>query len=238
MDNIIELKNINKIYGDSIESQTQVLFDINIGFEEGSFNSIIGESGSGKSTALNIMGTLDKPTSGEIYIAGKRTDTMNNVELARLRNETIGFIFQFHHLLPEFTAKENVLIPYKIMHNHVTKEVEEWADELMDYVGLSKVKNNLASKMSGGQQQRTAIARALMNKPKIILADEPTGNLDTESTRTVCSILRGINEKLNTTFIIITHDRKMAERADRIIEIADGKIAMDRISENLEGTKC
>ena len=225
MGKIIELKNINKIYGEAIK--TQVLFDIGVSFEESSFNSIIGESGSGKSTLLNIIGTLDKPTSGEVYITGKRTDTMSKLDLAKLRNETIGFIFQFHYLLPEFTAKENVLMPYKIMNYKVTKEVDQWADELIDYVGLSKVANNMATNMSGGQQQRTAIARALINKPKIILADEPTGNLDSETTENVYSILRDINEKLKTTFLIITHDQRIAEKTDRIIQVKDGKINMD-----------
>ncbi len=225
INNIIELKNINKIYGDKIK--TQVLYDINISFEENSFNSIIGESGSGKSTMLNIIGTLDKPTSGEVYICGKRTDTMDKTELAFLRNKTIGFIFQFHYLLPEFTAKENVLMPYKIHNYKVPKEVDEWADELLNFVGLTKVKNNLATNMSGGQQQRTAIARALINKPKIILADEPTGNLDSETTENVYVILRDINEKFNTTFLIITHDQRIAEKTDRIVQVKDGKINLD-----------
>ena len=223
--NIIELKNINKIYGEKIK--TQVLFDINISFEENSFNSIIGESGSGKSTMLNIIGTLDKPTSGEVYIGGKRTDNMDKTELALLRNKTIGFIFQFHYLLPEFTAKENVLMPYKIHSYKVPKEVDEWADELINFVGLTKVKNNLATNMSGGQQQRTAIARALINKPKIILADEPTGNLDSETTENVYAILRNINEKFGTTFLIITHDQRIAEKTDRIVQVKDGRINLD-----------
>lgn len=225
MANIIELKNINKIYGEKIK--TQVLHDINISFEENSFNSIIGESGSGKSTLMNIMGTLDKPTTGEVYINGKRTDTLDKLELSFLRNQTIGFIFQFHYLLPEFTAKENVLMPYKISNYKVPKEVNDWADDLLEFVGLTKVKNNLATNMSGGQQQRTAIARALINKPKIILADEPTGNLDSESTENVYSILRNINEKYNTTFIIITHDQRIAEKTDRIIQVKDGRINLD-----------
>ncbi|MDD4781329.1 MAG: ABC transporter ATP-binding protein [Tissierellia bacterium] len=225
MANIIELKNINKIYGEKIK--TQVLYDINISFEANSFNSIIGESGSGKSTLLNIIGTLDKPTSGELYIEDKRTDTMNKLELSILRNKTIGFIFQFHYLLPEFTAKENVLMPHKIHSYHVPKEVDEWADELLNFVGLSKVKNNKATNMSGGQQQRTAIARALINKPKIILADEPTGNLDSETTENVYSILRNINKKFNTTFIIITHDQRIAEKTDRIVQVKDGRINLD-----------
>jgi lipoprotein-releasing system ATP-binding protein len=225
MGNIITLKNINKIYGDVVK--TQVLFDTNLNFEEGSFNSIIGQSGSGKSTLLNIIGTLDKPTSGEVYINGKRTDSMNKNDLANLRNKTIGFIFQFHYLLPEFTAIENVLIPYMMSNPKPSKEIIERAEQLMNLVGLSKVKDNLASNMSGGQQQRTAIARALINNPKIILADEPTGNLDSESTENIYNILRDINEKFKTTFVIITHDRRIAEKTDRIIEIKDGRISMD-----------
>lgn len=225
MANIIELKDINKIYGDKIK--TQVLHNVNTSFEEGSFSSIIGESGSGKSTMLNIIGTLDKPTTGEVYIEGKRTDTMNKLELSILRNQTIGFIFQFHYLLPEFTAKENVLMPYKIYNYKVPKEIDEWADDLLNFVGLFKVKNNMATNMSGGQQQRTAIARALINKPKIILADEPTGNLDSETTENVYTILRDINKKFNTTFIIITHDQRIAEKTNRIIQIQDGRINLD-----------
>ncbi len=225
MDNIIDLKNISKIYGDKVK--TQVLFDINVGFKKGSFNSIIGASGSGKSTLLNILATLDKPTSGSIIINGVDTTTMNKDKLAELRNQTIGFIFQFHYLLPEFTAIENVLLPYQIKEGRVPHKIKSRAEELMDMVGLSKVRNNLASNMSGGQQQRTAIARALINNPQIVLADEPTGNLDSESTESVYKILREINVSSGTTFVIITHDRKIAEKADRIVEIKDGRINLD-----------
>jgi lipoprotein-releasing system ATP-binding protein len=196
-------------------------------FEQGSFNSIIGQSGSGKSTLLNIIGTLDKPTSGDIIIDGKNVKNMSNNQLAILRNDTIGFVFQFHYLLPEFTALENVLMPYEIKYGKIMKEVKEKAEEYMNLVGLENVKNNLATKMSGGQQQRTAIARALINDPKIILADEPTGNLDSDSTETIYELLRDINEKFGTTFIIITHDKRIAEKADRIIEIKDGRINLD-----------
>lgn len=225
MDNILELKNINKIYGAAVK--TQVLFDINLGFREQSFNSIIGQSGSGKSTLLNIIGTLDRPTSGEVYIAGKRTDGMTNNQLAALRNETIGFIFQFHYLLPEFTAFENVLMPYLIKYSRPSKEIIERANELMDLIGLEKVKNNLSVNMSGGQQQRTAIARSLIMNPKLVLADEPTGNLDSETTEIIYDTLKDINKRFKTTFIIITHDRKIAEKTDRIIEIKDGRINLD-----------
>jgi lipoprotein-releasing system ATP-binding protein len=225
MANIINLNNINKTYGDVIK--TKVLNNINLSIEEGSFNSIIGSSGSGKSTLLNIMATLDKPTTGDVFINGEKTSIMNKNELAELRNETLGFIFQFHHLLPEFTALENVLLPYNIKHSKPSKEIIKKAEELLYLVGLDKVKNNIATKMSGGQQQRTAIARALMNNPKIILADEPTGNLDSESTEIIYNLMRDINKMFNTTFVVITHDRKIAEKADRIIEIKDGKIIMD-----------
>jgi len=225
MAKIIELKSVSKTYEKGIK--TKVLHDICLDFEEGSFSSIIGQSGSGKTTLLNIIGTLDKPSSGEIYIDGKRTDLMKKSELAFLRNKSIGFVFQFHYLLPQFTVLENVLLPYQINNKRTSKEAIERATELLNIVGLSDVINKNSGMISGGQQQRTAIARALMNNPKIILADEPTGNLDSESTENIYNILRDINEKFKTTFIIITHDRRIAEKADRIIEIKDGKIEMD-----------
>ena len=225
MGTIMELKNINKIYGTQI--QTQVLHDINLSFEAGSFNSIIGQSGSGKSTLLNIMGTLDRPTTGDVFIKGVNVNEMTDNELADIRNLLIGFVFQFHYLLPEFTAIENVLMPYRIRNQKVTKEIKSKAEEYMELVGLSQVRNNPSSKMSGGQQQRTAIARALINNPSLILADEPTGNLDSDSTENIYELMRDINQKLGTTFIIITHDRRIAEKADRIVEIKDGKINLD-----------
>lgn len=227
MNSILELKHVNKIYGTDI--QTQVLHDINLSFAEGSFNSIIGQSGSGKSTLLNIIGTLDKATSGEVLIEGSNINIMTANQLADYRNKTIGFVFQFHYLLPEFTALENVLMPYQIQNKKVTKEVIRRAEETLDLVGLYKIRNNLATKMSGGQQQRTAIARAIFNHPKMILADEPTGNLDSDSTETIYDLLRNINQELKTTFIIITHDRRIAEKADRIIEIKDGRVNLDLI---------
>lgn len=225
MASAIKISSVNKIYGTTIK--TQVLYDINLSFEEESFNSIIGQSGSGKSTLLNIIGTLDKPSSGEVFINGESTSKMTKNQLAELRGEKLGFIFQFHYLLPEFTAIENVLMPIRANNKPITKEVMDRANELMDLVGLTGVKNNLANNMSGGQQQRVAIARALMNQPGIILADEPTGNLDSDTTETVYDLLREINKKYKTTFIIITHDRRIAEKADRIIEIKDGKVNVD-----------
>lgn len=225
MADIMTLNNVNKIYGDKIK--TQVLFDVNLGFEAQSFNSIIGESGSGKSTLMNILGTLDTPTSGDVLINGVDTTRLSKNKLAALRNETIGFVFQFHYLLPEFTVLENVLMPYEIKHGSVTAEAKKQADKLLDIVGLTRVRKNKATEISGGQQQRTAIARALINNPAIVLGDEPTGNLDSVTTETVYELMRDINEQFKTTFVVITHDRRVAEKADRIIEIKDGRIEMD-----------
>ncbi|MBP7402616.1 MAG: ABC transporter ATP-binding protein [Clostridia bacterium] len=225
MAEILQLQNIEKSYGDKI--RTQVLFGISLAFESGSFNSIIGESGSGKSTLMNIMGTLDQPTSGTVIIDGIETTRMKRRELAVLRNRTIGFVFQFHYLLPEFTIRENVLMPYRIANGTVTPEACAHADELLDTMGLSRVADNKATAVSGGQQQRAAIARALINRPRILLADEPTGNLDSGTTETVYRLLREINRATGTTLIVITHDKRVAEKADRILEIKDGRIEMD-----------
>ena len=222
---IIELKNVDKIYTGAVD--TQVLFDINLSFESGSCNAIVGESGSGKSTLLNIMGTLDKATRGEVIIDGIKIDDMDKNELADLRNQTIGFVFQFHYLLPEFTAIENVLIPYLIKHRRASMQIIEKANELFEMLGITKWKNSPVTKMSGGQQQRTAIARALINNPKILIADEPTGNLDSETTNKMCDSFREINQRFGTTFIVVTHDRAVAAKTDRIIEIRDGRIESD-----------
>lgn len=222
---ILKLVNVKMTYGTKVKFE--VLHGINIEFEKGSFNSIIGQSGSGKSTLLNILGSLDKPSEGDVFINNKNIKNLSKSELAKLRNENLGFIFQFHYLLPEFTALENVLMPYKISKKPINNEVINKANELLDFVGLSKVKNNLANNMSGGQQQRVAIARSLINNPKIILADEPTGNLDSTTTEQVYDLLRDINKRFNTTFIIVTHDRHIAEKTDRIIEIKDGNISFD-----------
>ncbi len=226
MAKILELKNVNKFYKVS-KMKFQVLHDVSLSFDEGSFNSIIGPSGSGKTTLMNIMGILDKPDSGEITIDAERIDKVEKKRLAYIRNQKIGFVFQFHYLLPEFTIYENVLIPYLMKDSKPSKEILKRADELIDLVGVSKIKNNMATEASGGQQQKTAIARALMNNPKIILADEPTGNLDSQSTEDIYALLRRINKEYNTTFIIVTHDRRIAERTDRIVEILDGRIVSD-----------
>jgi lipoprotein-releasing system ATP-binding protein len=223
--NIIELRNVNKTYPGPVPAP--VLFDIKLSFEQGAFNSLVGESGSGKSTLLNIIGSLDLPTTGEVLIDGQRTGSLGRNGLAALRNRTIGFIFQFHYLLPEFSAIENVLMPYLISKRRPDEGVIRRAKGLMETLGIARVKDNRVGKLSGGQQQRTAIARALMNNPKIILADEPTGNLDSENTATIYRVFREINRGYGTTFLIVTHDRRIAEQTDRIVEIKDGRIVMD-----------
>jgi lipoprotein-releasing system ATP-binding protein len=226
MADIIELKRVEKVYVNGAV-ETRALDGIDLSFEEGSFNSIISESGSGKSTLLNVMGTLDRPTDGEVYIDGQRTDQMKKNELASLRNEKIGFVFQFHYLLPEFSALENVMMPHWIAGTRKDDDLIQRAEELLELVDISKVRDKLATQMSGGQQQRTAIARALINQPSIILADEPSGNLDSENTRRLYGLFRNINEETGTTFVIVTHDRRIAEQTDRIVEIRDGRIEMD-----------
>lgn len=222
---LIKLNDITKTYGSIVKQQ--VLFDINLEFEQNTFNSIIGQSGSGKSTLLNIMGTLDKPTTGDVFINDQPTAAMSKNEMALLRNKEIGFIFQFHYLLPEYTVYENVVMPYRIKEGKVTDEIRDRANHLLDIVGLTQVRDNNALAISGGQAQRAAIARALINRPSIILADEPTGNLDSETTDIVYNLLRELNDEFGTTFVVITHDPRVADQTDRIVELKDGRVIKD-----------
>ena len=222
---ILQLINIDKSYGEKIV--TKVLNNINLTFYEGEFTAIIGQSGSGKSTLLNIIGSLDKPTSGDILFRGDNISHFTNNDMANFRNRSIGFIFQFHFLLPEFTVLENVLMPTWIKYGYDTEKDKERALELLEYVGLKDFINRNSNNLSGGQQQRVAIARALMNNSDIILADEPTGNLDSESSKQIYKLLREINLKFKTTFIIVTHDSRISDMCDRVIEIMDGRIIRD-----------
>ena len=221
----VELKQVDKVYFGAVS--TQVLFGIDLTFEEGSCSSIVGESGSGKSTLLNILGTLDKPTSGEVLIGGKLVNPLDNNKLADLRNEAIGFVFQFHYLLPEFTVMENVLLPCLMKKRRPSRETLLRLDDLLEMMGIVKLKNSPVTKISGGEQQRTAIARALINNPKILLADEPTGNLDSGTAERICRSFRDINEAYGTTFIVVTHDRRIADHTDRIVEVKDGRVVSD-----------
>ncbi len=227
---LLTLANVKKIYG--TEFKTFALNGIDLSIERGEFVSIIGPSGSGKSTLLNIIGTLDSITEGTYYFDNVDVHGLTPKKLAFFRNQNIGFIFQFHHLLPEFTVIENVLMPCWIAGGSITQEVREKADRFLDIVGVANQKNSKANNISGGQQQRVAIARALMNNPKLILADEPTGNLDSSTTKQVFSLLKEINQEMGTTFLIVTHDQKIAAKCDRVIEVIDGKISCDRLIDN------
>ena len=218
-------ENLTKEYGSTVV--TLALNDVSIALYPGEFSSIIGQSGCGKSTLLNMLGALDKPTRGRLYFRDNDLLQMNDKELAEFRNSNIGFIFQSHHLLPEFTALENVLLPTWIESGMADRKKGERAQELLELVGLGGKMNNLANNLSGGQQQRVSIARALINDPNLILADEPTGNLDSDSTDQVYELLRQINKDLGLAFLIVTHDRHIAEKSDRVIEMSDGKIVND-----------
>lgn len=225
MGSIIEIENVTKVFGWRVKNK--VLHNISLSIPEGSFNSIIGASGSGKTTLLNIIGILDNPTKGEVYIQGRNIRNMRRKTRASFRNTNIGFVFQFHYLLPEFNTIENVLMPYRIKHFLCGKKARGRAEELLDLVGIKNLKKKNIYDLSGGEQQRVAIARALMNEPKIILADEPTGNLDSINAQQVYKLFRNINSLFGTTFIIVTHDENIASKADRIIEIKDGSIKSD-----------
>lgn len=227
-DKLLKTENLVKIYGTKI--QTKVLHGINLDIDYKEFVSIIGPSGSGKTTLLNILGTLDNASSGKILFRGKDLTLMNDKELAEFRNINLGFIFQFHHLLPEFTALENVMIPTWIKYKSPTSKLMDRAKELLEIVGLKERMNNKSTDLSGGQQQRVAIARSLINNPSLVLADEPTGNLDTESTDQVYELLRTINKDMGTTFIVVTHDRHLASKSDRVIEMIDGNIDKDYLT--------
>lgn len=218
MSNVIELINVNKTYGTRIK--TQILYDINLEIKEHSMNSVVGASGSGKTTLLNIIGTLDRPTGGRVIIAGSVTKTMGPRKLAKLRNQAIGFIFQFHFLLQEFNVLDNVLMPRAIQRNN-GPEAKERADRLLDILGLYKYRRSNVLDLSGGQQQRVAIARSLINNPKVVLADEPTGNLDLQSSEDVYNIFKQVNKEFGVAFVIVTHDK---HPAGRVIKIQDGKI--------------
>ncbi|MDD5766781.1 MAG: ABC transporter ATP-binding protein, partial [Candidatus Marinimicrobia bacterium] len=195
-----------------------VLKDLSFTVEAGEVVAVMGPSGIGKSTLLNLIGTLDKPDSGEILFQGNSPFQLPDPEIARFRNSTIGFVFQFHHLLPEFTALENVMIPNMVYHNDPNKS-EEIAREILNRVGLQDRIQHRPSALSGGERQRVAIARALINNPKVVLADEPSGNLDAENSAILIDLIIDLNKKYGTTFIIATHNAEIAERSHRIIHL-------------------
>ena len=222
---LIEVKNLNKIYG-SGEAEVKALKNINLNIEQGEFVAIVGQSGSGKSTLLHLIGGADIPSSGEVIIDGKNIYKLKEKELSILRRRKLGFIFQFFNLIPVLTAQENIEMPVLLDNEKIDKK---YMNELLRRLGLEERKNNYPSQLSGGQQQRVSIGRALANKPSIILADEPTGNLDSKNSKEVLELLKYCAKKYNQTLILITHDINIAKSADRVITIEDGEITSDEV---------
>ena len=223
-DAVLQLEAIRKSFGIGTPAETEVLHGIDLTLKHGEFCALIGPSGSGKSTLLNIIGLLDRPTSGKLFLDGADTTLLDDAQLTKLRGHSIGFVFQYHHLISAFTALENVMMPMLLEQGRPNAAMRDSARALLAQVGLTQWENNMASNMSGGQQQRVAIARALAMRPSLILADEPTGNLDTKSADMVFELLRKISIANGTTFLLVTHNMELASRCDRIVELVDGMI--------------
>ena len=221
-DKVIELKNINKIYKTKAE-EIHILKNVNLSFSKGDFVSIQGKSGSGKTTLLNILGLLDIPTNGEMFIDNKIINYRNEKIKNKIRNEKMGFVFQFHYLLNEFTALENIMMPAFINKNFNKKELKDRAMELLEMVGLGERVKHKPLELSGGEKQRVAIARAMVNNPEIILADEPTGNLDTETSLVINNLFKKINEEKKQSIIIVTHSLELANMAEYKYKIEKGE---------------
>ena len=221
--NIVEMKGVTKIYGEK-ENQVLALHNVDLDIEKGSIVSVVGASGSGKSTLLNIMGGVDNPSDGTVFVDGKDITKYSDDELSIFRRRKVGFIFQAYHLIPVLTVEENIRMPVLLDHK---KPDKEYIDHIIELLGLSDRRKHLPNQLSGGQQQRTAIARALANNPKIILADEPTGALDSKNGEEVMELLEKSVRDIGQTLVIITHNMDLAKKADRIITIKDGQIAKD-----------
>lgn len=216
--NLLEVKNLYKTYG-SGETAVQALKDVRFSVPKGEYVAVVGESGSGKSTLLNLLGALDVPTSGKVWIDGKDIFTMNDQKLTVFRRRNIGFIFQAFNLIPELTVEQNIIFPVLLDYQ---KPDKKYLEELLDVLNLKERRNHLPSQLSGGQQQRVAIGRALITRPSLILADEPTGNLDTKNTSEVITLLKETSQKYEQTIVMITHSRSIAQTADRILQVSDG----------------
>lgn len=222
---LLKLEGVVKEYGDVVK--TRVLHGIDLEIRAGELISLIGPSGSGKSTLLNMIGLLDRPSAGEITLSGARISELDDDELTSLRARSLGFVFQFHHLIGALSTAENVMMPSAIQDGKTSAEARAHAVSLLESVGLGHRADDPPRQLSGGQQQRVAIARAISANPPLILADEPTGNLDTETTKGVFALLERLNEERGMAFLIVTHDRAIAARTQRVIEIVDGKIVSD-----------
>lgn len=229
MDKIMELQDVGKVLLAGGIDFT-ILSHINLTFYKGEYCAIVGNSGSGKSTLLYLLGALDHPSSGKIIIDGYDLTAMSSQELAKLRNEKIGFVFQFHYILPEFNALENVILPMMVAGKLSPKAQRERAETLLATLGLADRMQYYPSQLSGGQLQRVAIARALANEPLLVLADEPTGNLDSRNSEVVFNYFRKLNEEFGQTFIIVTHNTNFVKNCDRIITLEDGKVISDKMA--------
>lgn len=223
---LLRVKALEKIYGEG-EAATHALRGVTFDIEEGEFAAIVGQSGSGKSTLLNMIGLLDTPTAGTVHLRDANLTEIDKKQRAVLRNDLIGFVFQFHYLLPEFSVYENVAMPAFIAGKLSPTEIAFRAEETLALLGLEGFSKKNANQLSGGQKQRVAIARALMNRPALLLADEPTGNLDTVNTNLVYDLFRKISAETTTAFLIVTHDRNVAQRTDRVLEVTDGLLSQD-----------
>ncbi|MFP5398249.1 MAG: ABC transporter ATP-binding protein [Gammaproteobacteria bacterium] len=224
---LVALRGVRKRYNVGLPSEAEVLHGIDLDLARGEFAALIGPSGSGKSTLLNILGLLERASGGSYALAGAAVDGLDDDTLTRLRRDTIGFVFQFHHLLPAFSALDNVTLPALARDGRVKRAVRERAAALLDEVGLAAAMDKRPAELSGGMQQRVAVARALVLEPALVLADEPTGNLDTASSDEVFALLRRMHEEVGTSFLVVTHDPRLAARCDRIVEMVDGRIASD-----------
>ena len=224
---LIELSEVRKTYNDGLPSEAEVLHGLQLRVNKGEFIALIGPSGSGKSTLLNIIGLLERMTSGSYRLQGEEVQALDDAGLTLRRRNLLGFVFQFHHLLPAFTALENVTMPALMAEGRVSPKALEKARELLAAVGLVKAMNKRPGELSGGMQQRVAIARALVMEPPLVLADEPTGNLDTASSDEVFVQLRRMHAERGTSFVVVTHDPRLAARCDRLVELIDGRIARD-----------
>lgn len=226
-DEVLRLEGVRKAFNVGTPTEVEVLHGVDLVLQRGEFCALIGPSGSGKSTMLNLIGLLDRPTAGDLFLEGQETALLDDAALTRLRGHSIGFVFQHHHLIGAFTSAENVMMPMLLDRGRPDGEMRATADALLDRVGLLPWRNSRVGNLSGGQQQRVAIARALAMSPALVLADEPTGNLDTKAADGVFNLLREMNRLNRTTFLIVTHDPRLAQRCDRIIEVVDGMVVAD-----------
>ena len=227
-DLLIELDNVRKAYNVGQPNEAEVLHGLDLNVARGEFMALIGPSGSGKSTLLNIVGLLERMSSGRYLLQGEEVQALDDTALTLRRRSTLGFVFQFHHLLPAFSAVENVTLPVLMAEGRVAARHEQHARELLAAVGLARAFDKRPAELSGGMQQRVAIARALVMNPALVLADEPTGNLDTASSDEVFALLRRMHAERGTSFVVVTHDPRLAARCDRIVELVDGRIARDQ----------